>query len=253
MAIPPANSSICLLLTATIKVKEDVVFTARKDPNTRLNDYKQALTLWLAHPDIKSVVLVENSGSDLSELREIAEKTPEKHVEFLSFAVPEFDGSLGKGYGEMICLQHAIEHSRLLARSSRFVKVTGRYFLRNATDFLHLVGIRRDAEIICDMLLNLTWADSRIFAATPDFLRTYLFPLRDEINDSGGSNFEHVLARAVHVCMANRGVWAEPPFPLEIQGVSGSQNRGWQMSLKEKFELRIRHRLFARFLATGPR
>jgi len=253
MTNTPAHSSTCLLLTATIKVKEDVVFTARKDTNTRLNDYKQALTLWLAHPDIKSLVLVENSGSDLSELREIANQTPEKNVEFLSFTGPEFDGSLGKGYGEMICLEYAIEHSQLLVRSPRCVKVTGRYFLRNATDFLHFAESRHDAEIICDMLLNLTWADSRVFAATPDFLRNYLFPLREEVNDSQGSNFEHVLARAVHACMANRGAWAEPPFPLEIQGVYGSQDRGWQMSLKDKFELRIRHKLFARFLATGPR
>jgi hypothetical protein len=253
MPIPPANSSTCLLLTATIKVNEDVVFTARKDTSARLKDYKQALTLWLAHPDTKSVVLVENSGSDLSELREIATQAPGKKVEFLSFTSPQFDGSLGKGYGEMICLEHALENSQLLAQSPRLVKVTGRYFLANAARFLQFAERRRDAEIICDLLLNLAWADSRIFAATPDFLRNYLFPLRDQVNDSQGSNFEHVLARAVHACMANRGVWAQPPFPLEIQGVSGSQDRGWQMSLKEKFELRIRHRLFARFLATGPR
>jgi len=246
MTNTPANASTCLLLTATIKVKEDMVFTTRKDTNTRLNDYKQALTLWLAHPDIKSLVLVENSGSDISELREIANQTPEKNVEFLSFKVPEFDG-------EMICLQYAIEHSQLLARSPQFVKVTGRYFLRNATDFLHFADSRRDAAIICDMLLNLTWADSRVFAGTTDFLRNYLFPLKEEVNDSQGSNFEHVLARAVHACMANCGAWAEPPFPLEVQGVSGSQDRGWQVSLKDKFKLRIRHNLFARFLGTAPR
>lgn len=253
MTNTPANASTCLLLTATIKVKEDMAFTARKDTGTRLNDYKQALTLWLAHPDTKTLVLVENSGSDLSELREIANQTPEKNVEFLSFKAPDFDGSLGKGYGEMLCLQYAIEHSELLARSPQFVKMTGRYFLVNATAFLRFVGSRRDAEIICDMLLNLTWADSRVFAGTTDFLRNYFFPLRHELNDSQGSNFEHVLARAVHACMANRGTWAEPPFPLEIQGVSGSQDRGWQMSLKDKLKLRIRHNLFARFLATAPR
>jgi hypothetical protein len=253
MTHTPETSSTCLLLTATIKVKQDVVFTARKDTSARLNDYKHALTRWLAHPDTRSLVLVENSGADLSELRAIANQTPEKNVEFLSFTVPEFDGSLGKGYGEMICLEYAIEHSQLLARSTRLVKVTGRYFLANATDFLHFVESRRDAEVICDMLLNLTWGDSRVFAATPDFLRSYFFPLKDQVNDSQGSNFEHVLARAVHACMANRGVWVEPPFPLEVLGVSGSQDRGWQMSLKEKFELRIRHKLFARYLATGPR
>jgi hypothetical protein len=196
---------------------------------------------------------VENSGSDLSELAEIAKRLPEKNVEFLSFKAPKFDGSLGKGYGEMICLQHAIEHSQLLARSRQFVKVTGRYYMTNATRFLLFVEGRRETEVICDMLLNLTWADSRVFAGTADFLRTYLFPLRDEVNDSQGSNFEHVLARAVHACMANRGSWAEPPFPLELQGISGSQDRGCQRSLKDKLKLCVRHNLFARCLDSGPR
>lgn len=253
MVQPLANSSICLLLTATIEVKADVVFTARKNRNTRLDDYKKALALWLAHPDVESLVLVENSGSDLSQLVAIANRTPEKRVEFLSFTAPEFDGSLGKGYGEMICLQYGLEHSHLLSRSPRFVKVTGRYYLANASDFLRFAAARSDAEIICDMLLNLSWADSRAFAGTTDFLRTYLFPLLDQVNDSQGSNFEHVLARAAHACMANRGTWAEPPFPLEIQGVSGSQGRGWQMNLKDRLKLRVRHKLFARFLGSLPR
>lgn len=246
------NGSTCLLLTATIRVNDDVVFTARTDASDRLNDYKRALELWLAHPKVQSLVLVENSGWDLSELRRIAEGSPEKHVEFLSFTAPAFDGSLGKGYGEMICLQYAMEHSRLLTESARIIKVTGRYFLTNATDFMEFVESRRDAEIICDLLLNLTWADSRIFAAGPEFLTKYLFPLKDEVNDSRASNFEHVLARAVHAFMADCGTWAEPPFPLEVQGISGSQGRGWQMGLKDRFKLRIRHNLFARFLAYGP-
>lgn len=253
MSDPLMSPSPCFLLTATIQVREDLVFIARKDTNTRLNDYKRALTLWLEQPDVESIVLVENSGSDLSALREIADRKPGKNVEFISFTAPTFDGSLGKGYGEMLCLAHALEHSQLLSRSSRFIKVTGRYHLRNTARFLHFAQRRPDADVICDMLLNMTWADSRVFAATRDFLRTYLLPLHNEVNDSRGSNFEHVLARAVHGCMANRGVWAEPPFPFEIEGISGSQDRGWQMGLKERLALRLRHRLFARCLAVGPR
>ena len=230
-----------------------MVFTARKDPKARLHDYKRALRHWLGCPEVRSAVVVENSGSDLSELREIAGEATGKNVEFLSFEAPEFDGSLGKGYGEMICLQHAVNHAELLARSPQFVKATGRYYMGNAARFLRFAESRRDAAIICDMLMNLTWADSRVFAGTTDFLREYLLPLRDEVNDSQGSNFEHVLARAVHACMARRGIWVEPPFPLEVQGVSGSQDRGWQMGLKDRLKLRARHKLFARFLASGPR
>lgn len=252
MSDVPPNYSTCLL-TATIQVKENLALTARKNTNLRLNDYKQALTRWLAHPDVHSLVLVENSGFDLSALREIADRTTGKDVEFLSFTAPAFDGSLGKGYGEMLCLEHALEHSRLLARSSQVVKVTGRYSLRNATEFLHFAYRCREVDVICDMLQNLTWADSRVFAASPDFLRTYLFPLREELNDSLASNFEHVLARAVHSCMAHRGVWIKPPFPFEIEGVSGSQDRDWKMGLKDRLALRLRYRLFTHFLAANPK
>ena len=212
MTEAPANSSTCLLLTATIQVKEDLVLTARKDTNTRLNDYKQALSRWLTHPNVRALVLVENSGSDLSALREIAGRVPEKKVEFVSFTAPAFAGSLGKGYGEMICLEHAMQHSKLLAESSQFIIVTGRYSLSNATSFLRNVRRRRDADVLCDMLQNLTWADSRVFAGTPEFLRTCLFPLREEVNDSRASNFEHVLARA-----AWRLAVSGPGYPFRLK------------------------------------
>lgn len=242
----------CLLLTATIRVKEDVVFTARKDTQERFDDYKKALRFWLSQASVGSLVFVENSGFDISELRDLVKQFAGKRVEFLSFTAPAFDGNLGKGYGEMICMEYALEHSRLLAQTEQIVKVTGRYALSNPDRFLKLLEEQKDAAIVCDLLLNLTWADSRIFAATPEFLRTYLFPLKEKINDSRGSNFEHILARAAHACMANCGIWTEPPFPLEIQGISGSQERRWQMSTKERYMLRLRHKLFVRFLKTGP-
>lgn len=252
MIVQPVHPA-CLMLTATIRVKDDVVFTARKNTEERFNDYRNALRFWLSQASVASLVFVENSGFDLSELVDLAKQFAGKRVEFLSFTAPAFDGALGKGYGEMLCLEHALEHSILLAQAQHIVKVTGRYTLANADRFLTLVKQQSHADILCDLLLNLTWADSRIFAATPEFLRTCLFPLKQELNDSRQSNFEHVLARAVHACMANRGTWIEPPFPLEIQGVSGSQGRAWQMSLKEKYKLRLRHMLFVRFLKTGPR
>lgn len=252
MITPAAGVSPCLLLTATIQVKQDVVFTARKDTETRLRDYQGALTRWLAHPAVQQVVFVENSGYDLAPLQAVASRVPEKTVEFVSFAAPPFDGALGKGFGEMLCLEHALQHSSLLATASRFVKVTGRYSLENASQIFRLLERRPDADVVCDLLLNLSWADSRAFAGGTEFLERYLFPLRGQLNDSQGVNFEHVLARAVHACMADGGTWVEPPFPLIIEGVSGSQGRPWQLSMKSRLALRIRHRLFTRFLATGP-
>jgi hypothetical protein len=229
-----------------------MVFTARRDTETRLKDYKKAFRLWLACPDVKSMVVVENSGFDLTAFAEMASRVPDKTVEFLSFKCPDFDGSLGKGYGEMLCLEHCLQHSKLLAMSPRFLKVTGRYYLTNASAALQFLDARRDAEIICDMFLNLSWADSRAFGGNTEFLRTYLCPMLDQLNDSKGSSFEHVLARAAHQVMANSGKWALPPFPLQIQGTSGSLGQVWQMSLKQRLKIQIRQAFLARFLNSEP-
>jgi hypothetical protein len=239
-------------MTATVRVKDSMVFTARRDTETRLDDYKQAFRLWLACPDVRSIVVVENSGFDLTVLAEMASRVPDKNVEFLSFVCSDFDGSLGKGYGEMLCLEHCLQHSKLLASSPRFLKVTGRYYLTNASAVMHFINSRCDAEVICDMLLNLSWADSRAFGGSTEFLRTYLCPMLDQLNDSQGSSIEHVLARAAHLVMANNGKWALPPFPLQIQGTSGSLGQVWRLSLKQRLKLQVRQALLARFLNSSP-
>lgn len=242
-----SNSSTCLLLTATIKVKDDVFFTTRKDADQRLEDYKQSLSFWIAQPGVDSIVFVENSASDLSALMEVAKRVSNKHVEFLSFAAPDFDGALGKGYGEMLCLEHVVRNSKTLAKARQFVKITGRYCLANASEFLAFAKDHPDA-IICDMLENLTWADSRIFAAPTEFLRSFLLPMLDQLDDSRGSYFEHVLARAVHHSLYSRGTWIEPPFPLFVQGVSGSMGLAWEDGIRKRMKLHLRHYLFSRLL-----
>jgi hypothetical protein len=247
-----SNSPVCLLLTATVQVKQSMIFTERRDTNTRLEDYKKALALWLDTPEITSIVFVENSGFDLCELVELANKVPGKKVEFLSFECPDFDGSLGKGYGEMLCFEHCIQHSKLMADSPRFLKVSGRYYLRNVSAMLQFIDARPDAIVICDMLNNLTWADSRAFGGHTEFLRSSLCPMIHELNDSNGSYLEHVLARAAHHVMANSGTWALPPFPLQIQGVSGTGGDEWHQKPIPKLKRRIRQALLAKCLSSGP-
>lgn len=247
------NVPVCVLLTATVQVRQEIILTARRDTHTRLEDYKKAFSWWLKQRDVQRLVFVENSGFDLSELAEIAARVPEKTVEFLSFTAPSFDGALGKGYGEMLCLQQCLERSALLTEASRFLKVTGRYSIANASSLLSFVALRNEADVICDMRLNLTWADSRAFGGSVEFLRMYLCPMLGELNDSKDSTFERVLARAAHLAMADHGLWIPPPFPIAIQGVSGSRGHVWRASLKEQWVSRLRQALLARTLSSGPR
>ncbi len=238
----------CLILTATVQVKHDMAFVARRDTATRLDDYKGAFTRWVQTAGFPLIVYVENSGYDLSEFRNIAASAPEKRVEFLSFVCPPFDGSLGKGYGEMLCLKHCVANSEILRRAPRFFKVTGRYYLANAAALLQPLAERQDLDLLCNLEQNLTWADSRAFGASTEFLEKYFFPRLPEINDTEGSTFEQVLARACHAVMADRGSWAPLPEALQVHGVSGSIGDVFTPTTFTKMKKQIRHALYLRTL-----
>lgn len=229
-----------------------MAFTVRRDTDTRYQDYKQAFTQWVHTPGDFPLIFVENSGFDLSELKAISDAAAKRKVEFLSFQCPPFDGSLGKGYGEMICLDYCLDHSEILRSRSRFLKVTGRYFLSNAARLLHAVESRPDADVICNLLDDLTWADSRAFGGSTSFLRDHLCAMRHLVNDSEGRAFENVLARAMHRVMSDGGKWALLPEPPQLTGVSGSLGRAWGRTPLQELKQQVRFKLFAYLLAIHP-
>ena len=83
--------------------------------------------------------------------------------------------------------------------------------VRNASPVLRSIA-HGDFDIMCTLKRNLTFADSRLFAATPEFLRDYLFPRVDMIDDNAGITFEHALASATAGALADRKRWR--PFPF---------------------------------------
>jgi hypothetical protein len=246
--IQAMDKTACLFLTATVVVQPDMCMTVRRDTSTRLADYLSAFKKWMVDPDVHYIVFVENTGYDLTVFRRMAETFPEKQVEFLSFVCPPFDGSLGKGYGEMLCLEHALQHSRLLHACSGFLKVTGRYYVRNAGSLLRFIANRSEFSAVCNFKQHLIWVDSRAFGGRVQFLRDYFVPMRHLINDSANSTFEHVLARAVHRVLSDRGRWSMTPQALEIEGISGSENVVWTGTTTKNLRQQIKHKLLARLL-----
>lgn len=236
----------CLILTATVQVSSDLCFTIRKDPSVRLADYKAAFAKWVHNPHVTAIVFVENSGFDLSEFRTIAKGARQKQIEFLSFKCPPFHGSLGKGYGEMLCLEECLNHSELVNAADRFLKVSGRYYLSNADVLLKFIAEKDGSDVICNFKHHLTWADSRAFGGTVEFLRKYLCPMKDVVNDTLKSEFEHVLARAVHRLMADSGRWSMTPEALRIEGVSATHGRNWAHSPLGRLKQTVKHELISR-------
>ena len=55
----------CLILTATIN-PGNMPDLIRKDIIMRLDDYKKSFEFWLNNSNIKKIIFIENSNSDLS-------------------------------------------------------------------------------------------------------------------------------------------------------------------------------------------
>lgn len=218
--------SIVVLLTACIHPGA-VIALERRDPAIRLEDYRRALEKWVRVRGVDGIVFCENSGADISGLEAIVRAAPEQGptVEFLSFNGQDFDPSLGKGYGEMRIIRHAVEHSELIARSKLIIKVTGRLFVPNIESIAKSATRIEGIDLLCDLRQNLTSADSRVFCATRTFLQNYLLAYADIVNDSQGVCFENALARAAHRAMADGRRCALPPRAHRMEGIVGTNNQ----------------------------
>lgn len=123
-----------LLLTATIKPKAGQPGLVVYDVNTRLNEYVDALSFYAALIEkqvIDGIIFAENSGTDLSELKQIF---PSDKIDWVSCYDLEYPKEYHRGYGEFRLIDFSYNNSKLLANlsDSDFVwKISGRYILKN--------------------------------------------------------------------------------------------------------------------------
>lgn len=214
---------IVVLLTATVDVR-NVVYLQRSDLQVRLSDYEQSLKLWMENKYTPKLIFCENSGYDLSLLSESCYRNNphQKKIEFISFDDNHYPRELGKGYGEMRIIEHVIENSRLIGPDTLIVKVTGRLFVAGIGTIISGMLRNPKADIYCNLSGYQTKAESYIFCASVSFLKNYLFPGKELINDSKGVFFEHVLARAVHAALSDGKVWSMLPGFIDLRGVSAT-------------------------------
>lgn len=227
------NTNTCIVLTCTIDVR-GVAFTERSDTDIRHEDYKRALSKWLKNQFVDRIILVENSNYDLSELKQVADAVRnKKKVEFISFDGQDFPRHLGKGYGEAKALARVVSESALLGETEKFIKVNGRYYVPNIYRFMS--RLQADVDVMTDLSKGLLWSDSRVFGGTAQFIRNYLCPEGNKVNDSDGFFLEHALACATHRAIADGLKWMPLPCTPYIDGISGTANRQYKQSLPRRF------------------
>jgi len=230
MSPAPSSRRNVLLLTATITPPSGVPLLARTDPALRRGDYEKALASYLPllGNALDGIVFGENSGSDLSSLRLLAEgsRHPEL-VEFVSFEGLDHPPAFGRGYGEFKLIDHVVSHSRLLRQQGTATivwKVTGRYVIRNLR---HLIDRQPSSFALYCNLRNWPrrWADMYLLAWSEEGYRAVIGGMYHQLNEERLGCSPEVRFRDL-VEAAAPAVAVVPRFNVTpwVEGVRGMDN-----------------------------
>lgn len=176
-------------------------FTALQDDNLRKQHYVDSIRFYLGKTDIP-ILFVENSDNDISYL--FRQEIQIGRLEILTFQGNDYDKKLGKGYGEMLILEHASLFSHFFKSASFIFKITGRYKVLNIGSYINRYYDNKNVfDLTVNFTKNLSFVDSRFWGANPSFYKEILIKYKEMINDSKSIYFEHVLCKATHEAIIN--------------------------------------------------
>jgi len=223
-----------LVMTATI-IPAANAGVRRADPQLRLEDYKQALRYWLhyEHPAADRILLLENSGADLSELRAIAanENPRNKPVEILSVPGNRIPEGTNYGYTEMQMLDDGLAQSQLRRQTTHMIKATGRLIFPALGKALDMIA--RGVELMVDCR-KLGFprrgfdAAVQLFVCSHDFYDRVLRDSKKEMNSTDVRLLEHLIFRKVIPFKGRPGYYLRFPCNVEPVGYSGFKSRSYR-------------------------
>lgn len=212
-----------LLLTACI-TPGGMPYTALQDSTEREKQYLHALRWYLNHTDFQ-IVMCENTNYGLPE--EFLSYQECGRLEYLTFdGNDSFDKSRGKGVGESLIIQYAIENSKLIATADTIMKMTGRQILKNINFIAKHCSKRNCVYANTDRFKsNIKFAFSQFIISPKSFYTDCFLKGIDKLDDSRFYYFEHLLADSMTKWKKDgKGDISEFWMPLLIEGYSGSQN-----------------------------
>ena len=202
--------NISLVLTATIK--PNVEFVARNDVQQRLSDYLKCAKFYLENTDYK-LIFVENSGYDLDSSSGFDAVL--KNDRFVWKRVdPNPDLTKGKGFQEFFMLDTVVRQE---IPGDYFVKVTGRYLVRNVNSIVAKMNTCMHIDLHQKMKVAITG----FFGVETAFYRDHFYGKYADANDNQGRFIEHVVYDTIIQKNLIQSVSLLPENVL-CEGVSGS-------------------------------
>ena len=197
--------------------------TVINNPRERQMQYENAIRYYILNT-CYPIVFVENSGTDIS--RSFQEYIKSGRIECLSF-IGNQNKTRGKGYGESEIIQFALDNSVLIKNNNdmRIAKITGRLIIKNINSiiFIHKFLFKKET-ILCSINSALTFPDSRFIIASKNIF-SKIVKAKENINDSEGIYFEHVLLQVI----TGERLHFSPFFIMpQIEGVSGSTGEKYE-------------------------
>ncbi len=225
--------SICL--TGTIKPHTS--FVSRGDVQERLADYKSAIAFYLKHTELP-LAFVENSDFDLEADPDFRAWSALERFQLIRLSTHP-DTHLGKGFQEFYMLDRFVEEH---LSTTRFVKITGRYIIRNIGSILP----RLKGRLHIDLHRKRALAITAFFAVERSLYLEHLKACYREADDARMRFIEHVVYDAI--CSGELIKEAEllPEGPV-YEGVSGSHGSSLNRHPLKRF-LRERERQVIRSL-----
>ena len=230
------NLNFCLILPCTINPVQ-MPNLVRSDPKIRLQDYKKSFNFWTKNKYVDKIILIENSNFDLSFFKEIANNFKHKEIEIISSnSTNTFDKSLGKGYGEYLCLKEVFEKSQILKNSEYCIGVTGRHCIKNFKSIIDDIK-KNQSDIYINLTDNLKFADTNIYGGTKKFFLNYLIPETKKTNDSLNRIFENCASNATLRAVSDGMTLSKTPIYAEIDGFIGTNGKKYKLSIIKKIKL----------------
>ncbi len=230
---PNPTPRYLLVMTATIQPAANAG-VKRADPRLRLEDYKQALRYWLNYPHAAAarILILENSGADLSELQAIArdENPLSKPVEILSVPGNQIPEGTNYGYTEMQLLDEGLAQSQLRLLTTHMVKVTGRLTFPALGKALDRLPGPPSLMVECRKLgfpRRGYDASSQLFVCSHVFYDRVFRGSRYEMNSTNIRLLEHLIFHKVIPFKGRPGHYLRFPVNVEPVGYSGFKSKSY--------------------------